>query len=183
MSGSIERPPGFKRVVHYRFARCLVNVPHLPLVALLSSAPLVATAAREPASTEAALERTVVDRVNAARGREGLEPLAHDEELATIARRYSCEMARRGFFDHISPDGETMGDRLRKARTRYASVGENIARIESRDPAERAVAGWLKSPGHRENMLGPRFTRTGVGACRAGRAIYFTQLFLRPPAR
>jgi uncharacterized protein YkwD len=65
-------------------------------------------------------------------------------------------------------------------RWRYLAAGENLARIESRDPVGRAVSGWLKSPGHRENMLSARFTTTGVGACRKGRAIYFTQLFLRP---
>jgi uncharacterized protein YkwD len=133
-----------------------------------------------PAAAENPVEGDVVTRVNDARRREGLAALMVDPELVTIARRYSCDMAKRGFFDHTSPDGETMGDRMRKAGKRYRSVGENIARIESRDPAERAVAGWLKSPGHRENMLGREFTHTGVGACRAGRAVYLTQVFLTP---
>ena len=31
-------------------------------------------------------------------------------------------------------------------------------------------------------MLNARFTRTGVGACTGAGAIYFTQIFLRPPA-
>jgi uncharacterized protein YkwD len=74
-----------------------------------------------------------------------------------------------------------MGERLRAAGHAFRSAGENIARIETRgDPAARAVAGWMKSPGHRENILSPRFTSTGVGACRSGRAVYFTQVFIRP---
>jgi uncharacterized protein YkwD len=153
----------------------------VPAVASLALALAVhSAAAAAPAPSEQALERAVAAKVNAVREREGLAPLAVDDELAAIARRYSCEMARRGFFSHIAPDGETMRDRLRKAGKRFAAAGENIARIESADPAERAVSGWLKSPGHRENMLNTRFTRTGVGVCRAGRAVYVTQLFLRP---
>ncbi|HYE89926.1 MAG TPA: CAP domain-containing protein [Terriglobales bacterium] len=141
---------------------------------------LVALAAPLGAADEAPLERAVLDEVNAARRAEGRGPLAADPRLTDTARAYSCAMAREGFFDHTAPDGQTMGDRVRKAGLRYSVVGENIAKIESRDPAARAVAGWLKSPGHRENIMEPRFTHTGVGACRAGRAVYFTQIFARP---
>jgi uncharacterized protein YkwD len=110
-----------------------------------------------------------------------LPPLTPDRSLTEIARSYSCAMAERGFFDHTAPDGTTMGDRLRAAGQRYRSAGENIARIETRgDPADRAVSGWLKSAGHRGNILSTHFTTTGVGACRAGRAIYVTQVFVRP---
>lgn len=66
-----------------------------------------------------------------------------------------------------------------KAGKRFVMIGENIARIDGRDPAARAGAGWLKSPSHRENTMSRGFTRTGVGACRSGRAVYVTQVFLR----
>ena len=148
------------------------------LILAIACAPFVAAA--EPAGA-ARIERAVLDQVNAARRERGLPPLTADPTLAEIARTYSCAMAEREFFDHTAPDGSTMGDRLRAADVRYRAAGENIARIETRgDPAERAVAGWLKSPGHRENMLSKGFTTTGVGVCRAGRAVYFTQLFVRP---
>ena len=38
----------------------------------------------------------------------------------------------------------------------------------------------MKSAGHRENILRPDFTDTGVGVCRDGTTYYFTQVFLRP---
>ena len=149
---------------------------------VLLAVTAVAGAAQSPDAAPAgeSVERAVLDAVNDTRRSGGLEPLQSDEALARIARDHSCAMARRGFFDHKSPDGETMGDRIRKAGTRYASVAENIARIDGPEPAGRAVAGWLKSPGHRKNIMTPGFTQSGVGACRAGRAVYFTQLFLRP---
>jgi uncharacterized protein YkwD len=167
----------------YRFAAALMAVALLVVALGSIAAPLAASpaTAQEAPRGVAAIERAVLDKVNEIRRERGLPPLAPDPALAAIARGYSCAMAERGFFDHTAPDGTTMGDRLRAAGQRYRSAGENIARIETRgDPAERAVTGWLKSPGHRENLLSKSFTTTGVGACRAGRAVYFTQVFVRP---
>jgi uncharacterized protein YkwD len=138
---------------------------------------LAASAGAQPSAVD--LERAVTDAVNAARRERSLALLQPDANLSEIARRHSCDMAERGYFEHTAPDGPSMAERLKEGGARYVAAGENIARIEGRDPAARAVAGWLKSPGHRENMLSPRFTTTGVGACRKGRAVYFTQLFLR----
>ena len=46
--------------------------------------------------------------------------------------------------------------------------------------AERAVAGWMGSPGHRKNMLSPSFNETGVGMARADDgSTYITQDFIR----
>ena len=153
----------------------------MPILGALLVATVAFAAAAEPEPPLAAVERAVVDKVNDARRERKLPPLSPDPALADIARRHSCAMAEKGFFDHTDPGGASMAERLAQAGKRYLAAGENIARIETRgDPAARAVAGWLKSPGHRENMLSPRFSATGVGACRGGRGVYFTQLFLRP---
>jgi uncharacterized protein YkwD len=149
-------------------------------VLMVLVAPLVAAEAPSGAAPEiVAMERAVVDAVNEGRRREGLAPLIVDHELTRIARDHSCAMARGGFLAHTTPQGESLRDRVIKAGKRYVTIGENIARIDGRDPAARAVAGWLKSPSHRENIMSPGFTRVGVGACRSGRAVYFTQVFLR----
>ena len=141
---------------------------------------LASVAVAAPAPPLADFERAVEDAVNEARRERRLPPLTHDPTLSEIARRHSCDMAERGFFEHTAPDGASMAERLKQGGIRYLAAAENLARIEGRDPMDRAVSGWLKSSGHRENMLSPRFTTTGVGACRKGRAIYITQLFLRP---
>jgi uncharacterized protein YkwD len=46
--------------------------------------------------------------------------------------------------------------------------------------AEQVVNGWIKSPGHRKNMLGD-FDRIGIGSAHSSkdpRIIYFTQVFI-----
>ena len=88
---------------------------------------------------------------------------------------------RDGFFSHTAPAGDDVGDRVQAAGKPYRAIGENIARnVDARNPVDRAVEGWMKSDGHRENMLTDRFTETGVGVCRTGREYFFTQVFLRP---
>ena len=139
----------------------------------------------EPPSTER-IEREVVAGVNVERKRHGLPALTTDAGLAKIAREHSCAMAKRDFFDHATPEGETFGDRMRKAGRRFHAVAENIARIENLDPVKTVVAGWMNSPPHRANILTRKFTRTAVGACRGEVAakgrhvsapVYFTQVF------
>ena len=140
---------------------------------------LVAAAVTTFAAAFEDLEDAMVHAVNDVRRERKLPPVTPDPLLSQIARRHSCDMAERGFFQHTTPDGASMADRLSQHGVRYLAAAENLARIDGRDPVSRAVAGWLKSPGHRQNMLSPRFTTTGVGACRKGRAVYFTQLFMR----
>jgi uncharacterized protein YkwD len=170
--------PRFKRVAHYRVALRLVNRLTVAAIAVLA---LAAPAAADPVPAGDAVERAVLVAVNEERRRHALPPLKPDPSLAEIARRHSCDMAKRGFFSHTSPDGASMRERLAAGGVRYRAAGENLASIEAPDPVQRAVAGWMKSPGHRENILSREFTTTGAGACRAGRAVYFTQVFVRPP--
>jgi hypothetical protein len=91
------------------------------------------------------------------------------------------DMARNGFFGHVSPTTGSVGDRLADAGVRAISYAENIARNSSLWSAE---AGLLRSLGHRKNILSPRSTHVGVAAVPAnedGRRVWLvTQVFSRP---
>lgn len=129
---------------------------------------------------DATAERRLVERVNELRAGQGVAPLRVDDALTRIARAHSCRMMREGFFSHTAPSGDDVGDRVQAAGKPYRAVGENIARnVNACDPVDRALEGWMKSEGHRENLLTDRFTETGAGVCRNGRDYYFTQVFLR----
>ncbi|WP_208641500.1 CAP domain-containing protein [Micromonospora arborensis] len=106
------------------------------------------------------LENTVVHLTNQARAKAGVPPLKINELLRQAARSHSTDMARRGFFSHIDPDGATPFDRMRSHG--YAQPGaENLAMGQSR-PHE-VIHAWLNSPGHRANLLNPEFSVIGVG--------------------
>jgi uncharacterized protein YkwD len=114
----------------------------------------VAAGVAEPAAEAARL-------VNEHRVLAGCRPLAWDEAAARAAQGHSDDMARRGYFDDVTPEGRSVGDRVRAAGARFVAVAENIASGQS--PAAEVVQGWLASAEHRANIESCIYTRHGVG--------------------
>lgn len=126
------------------------------------------------------MEQDVHRQINGIRQRQGFTPLRYNNQLAEVARNYSRQMAEQRFFAHVSPQGETLSDRVKAAGIFYFIVGENLFTSTNIPQPERsAVQGWMDSPGHRENILRAEFRETGVGVWRRGNTYYFTQLFMR----
>jgi uncharacterized protein YkwD len=111
--------------------------------------------------------RAVRCEVNLQRASHGLSALRHDQDLALAARRYSSAMVRQGFFDHISPSGSTLAQRLRRAGFRasaHRSVGETIGWGSGAEASPAAiVAAWMASPSHRAIILDGGFIEVGLG--------------------
>jgi uncharacterized protein YkwD len=93
------------------------------------------------------------------RGRAGQPPLAADPALRAVALGHSQDMARNHFFGHVSPTTGTLENRLQQAGVVLPRAGENISQAET---PERAHEGLMDSPGHRANMLSPKFTHVGI---------------------
>jgi uncharacterized protein YkwD len=89
-------------------------------------------------------------------------PLRWNETLQTVAARHSRDMAVRNYFDHKSPDGRTVGERVKSSPYKFQLVGENLAGGDAN--VGSAIQGWIDSPGHCANMMDPRFADVGV-AC------------------
>lgn len=133
-----------------------------------------------PADAQSRRELDVFDLVNRERSRARLGRLAWDDELAKLARDYSRQMARDGFFDHYDPDGRTVIDRAESARIRnWSTIGENLFVCENHPYfARTAIRGWLDSETHRTNMLDKSWTTTGIGiATSRDGSIFITQVF------
>jgi hypothetical protein len=128
------------------------------------------------------LEGAVIDEVNRVRSERGLDALVPDPVLAEVARGHSEDMVRREFVGHVNPDGLGAAERADLAGIRFAKLGENVHMNRGADdPVSFAVGRWLESDGHRETMLDPEFSTTGVGAAMAGDGrIFLTQLFAAP---
>ncbi|MDH3283473.1 MAG: CAP domain-containing protein [Acidobacteriota bacterium] len=130
----------------------------------------------------AGLEVDLLDRINDIRTQHGLSGLAESAALAEIARAHSRDMASRGYFAHVSPEGLAPADRLRVRGEKFSRLSENIFMTD--DPDETlalAVESWMDSPGHRENILDADAEESAVGIALADDgALYFTQLFRGP---
>ncbi len=131
------------------------------------------------------IEALVFEMTNQARRAKGLAPLTKDAELTHIARAYSADMLARHFFDHTTPDGISFDERIAKHYDhRIYLIGENIwsgsgyYSTETKHVAELIMADWMSSPGHRENLLSPRFTHLGVGVSAGHHKILATQEFV-----
>jgi uncharacterized protein YkwD len=130
------------------------------------------------------MEAAVRQRINEIRQKNELNSLENNERLAQVARNYSQQMARDNFFSHTGSDGSTLSQRVRAGGISYWVVGENLFKsTNAPEPVPLAVKGWMNSPGHRENILRPVFTQTGIGVWRQGNTYYITQLFMRPQSR
>ncbi len=154
-------------------------LPPLPKIEVPSGKPPKPPVFAQTSAT-AKIEAAVRQDINKVRVKYGLKPLQNNEKLAQIARRYSREMAEKNFFSHTGANGSTLSQRAQSGGIIYWVVGENLFKSTNiPQPVPVAVDGWMKSPGHRENILRPIFRETGVGVWKIGSTYYVTQLFLR----
>jgi uncharacterized protein YkwD len=129
-----------------------------------------------------ALERRIFQAVNAERRERGLTELRWSEPLAAEARRHSRRMAAQRFTSHDDPERGDMTERLAAEGIPWRDCAENIFSERGyEEPGAEAMKRWMASPGHRRNILNPRFTHTGVGAAlRTDGTLLVTQEFIRP---
>jgi uncharacterized protein YkwD len=136
-----------------------------------------ASAATHPARTieaEDQLELLVLAELNAVRRSHRLRPLRASRPLAAAADAHSRAMGRFGFFEHESRDGTAFWHRVKRFyRPRASSgwsVGENLLWSTPGLNARAAVQLWMESPGHRRNILTPRWREIGLSAVRVAAA-------------
>jgi uncharacterized protein YkwD len=116
---------------------------------------------------------SVFNDTNEERIRHGLKRVNRRPALDIVAAAYARDMHSRNFFAHKSPEGKSVGDRMKARGVSYRSVGENIAR--GHPSCSSVMEGWMTSPGHRHNILDSDWTHMGSG--RSGS--YWVQLFSR----
>jgi uncharacterized protein YkwD len=138
-----------------------------PPTASAQEAPCPNTGAVAGALPPAAAETALSCLVNAVRARAGLRPLAASGRLTVAARRYAGDMVARRFFAHVSPTGERLDERIRRAgylrSARRWVLGEDIAWGDPRATPAAIVDAWMHSPPHRRVILRRGFRELGVG--------------------
>lgn len=123
--------------------------------------------------------------VNQARREAGAPPLRLDPTLTAAAQAHAEDMARRGFYGHRSPERKDVADRYKaKGGNLWEIIGENISTClncgADAEQVRKFQAGWMRSPGHKRNILDSRFDRFGFGIAQTGSKVYAVQTFVRP---
>jgi uncharacterized protein YkwD len=132
-------------------------------------------------------EDKVFHYTNKERNSRGLKSFQPSEALKYLAERHSRNMCGSDKFKHESkafPKGwETLPGRFKHIGVRAGA--ENIAyrtlRGKADEWARKIVKGWMKSKGHRKNILDPRFKYMGVGLVPCKELGYTTQVFAPQP--
>ena len=141
--------------------------------------------------SKADLEAYMFNRVNDIRAQYGLNPYRPDAELFRAAEEHSADMIAHDYFSHVSPNGESPGDRLHDAGYDWSGYSEIIAYSSDNGVMEFTDMDgllnlWMNSSGHRAAILSTSNTEAGFGIEYGefnGRTVVMgTGDFGRPPA-
>ncbi len=132
----------------------------------------------------AVISATLVELANDDRLEEDLPELAVNPVLVAAAQLKADDMAAKGYFAHVSPEGVDPWHWFREAGYAYASAGENLA-VNFSDSGNVEEA-WMKSPAHRANILSAKFSEIGiataVGEYKGKKTTFVVQMFGSPRA-
>ena len=118
----------------------------------------------------AAQSRVMRCMFNFAREKRGLSRLKSSSQLDRSARRKSGDIKRCGSFDHYACGRDfTFWMRQVGYARQCWTAAENIAWGKGKNGNVRSIfVAWLKSPGHRANILSRNYSAVGAGV-RKGR--------------
>jgi uncharacterized protein (TIGR03000 family) len=126
------------------------------------------------------ISSAVVSETNRERKLAGCEPLVFNSKLASAAQKHADNMAKQRVLNHTL-DNQDFMERAAAEGYLFSAGGENIA--EGAFSSFDVVGMWMRSPGHKKNMLSTDYSEIGVGTAwdTQGRR-YDVQVFGRPPA-
>ena len=123
--------------------------------------------AAQAATLVTANAQSVVNQVNRERAARGLSALRIDPALTAAAQIRAKEIVQK--FSHTRPDG------TKWSTVSSAAYGENIAKGQK--TADKVMAAWMTSSGHRANILRANYGAIGVACLQSGGVYYGVQLF------
>jgi hypothetical protein len=141
-------------------------------ICVLAVASLQPTSAQSPAPTIA--ERFLLAAANQDRAARGLPQLHLDEHLALAARLHAYEMVKRRTISHQFPGEEDLAARAGDAGAHFSLVTENVAEAPNSSEIHDL---WMKSEGHRANLLDPNVDAVGIAVIQSRGEFYAVEDF------
>jgi uncharacterized protein YkwD len=135
------------------------------------------------------LEAAVFRDTNAYLSSKGLKPLKPANEILTkAARAQAMDLLLQGGMGHVSSNGYNFESRIRafhQGQMFLAPMAENAARLRNSELSDSAkaqalVQQWIKSSGHRKNMVNRTYVTIAVGVVSRGKDVYAVQIFSGP---
>ena len=142
------------------------------MACLALAAPVVLAQAPQQGGRPQAIQpeaRQIVELANEARAAARAGPLRWDTALATAARQHCLRMAAEGPISHRYGGEADVSERAGEAGAHFSLIEENVAL----GPTPAAIHdAWMRSPGHRTNLLNPAVDRVGVAVVASRGVLY-----------
>lgn len=133
----------------------------------------------------AVVAAVLVDLANSNRAAQNVGALTINPALVAAAQAKAEDMAAKGYFAHVSPEGKDPWYWFSLVGYDFDYAGENLA-VDFSDSAD-VNAAWLNSPTHRDNILNRNYTEVGIataeGFYRGRPTTFVVQMFGKPRAR
>ncbi len=128
-----------------------------------------------PKNDDSLTAANIVDATNKERIKLGLPPLLTNAKLAASAKLKTDDMIKKGYFEHVSPQGVSVSDLGTQVGYDYVIMGENLA-LGNFSGANDLLQAWMDSPGHRANIVSESYLEIGIYAAQGqyqGRKVWF----------
>ena len=112
------------------------------------------------------LDKALLIQINVVRRAHALRPVKLSTLLSNAANKHTTDMGQAGYFSHTSLDRTVFWKRIARSYPttghRSWSVGENLLFASPDIGAAEAIGLWMNSPGHRANLLDPKWREVGI---------------------
>ncbi|MEM6780751.1 MAG: CAP domain-containing protein [Pseudomonadota bacterium] len=110
---------------------------------------------------DASEQKAVAVLMNAERAKKDKEPLSHSSQLERVAQAHAKDMVNQKYFSHTAKDGSDVKTRIDRTEYKACAWAENIA--HGYEISTKVMNVWMKSKGHRTNILRDEVTQYGIG--------------------
>jgi len=107
----------------------------------------------------------LLTETNDVRATQNEQPLTLNAELNDAAQAKANDMAKRGYWSHVTPDGEQPWGFMEAAGYQYQAAGENLA--YGFGTSDQVMSAWMNSTEHRDNILKSAYTEVGFATANA----------------
>jgi len=121
-------------------------------------------------------EEYLFSMANSERAQRGLQTLRWDNTLYRAANNHAREMAARESISHQYPGEAELATRGRLAGARFSVISENVAEAPT---AVWIHDAWMKSEGHRKNLLDPDVDSVAIRVLSRNGQLYAVEDFDR----
>ena len=127
-----------------------LTLPYIPPLSFVDNSNLAAV-----------LPSVLDDLTNQNRESQDLAILTVNPLLNKVAELKARDMAEKGYFSHVSPEGKAPWYWFNQVGYKYEYAGENLA-IDFTDSQDVTIA-WMNSPTHKANIVKNAYTEMGTG--------------------